>query len=256
LDDGKKKIAATGELHRKRTELLIPSDADMVSGRAKLHPFDPWDTKELLSEAESIKDKHPSKDAAIKALREARKHQQLVTLLEALGLDPKDQSAGWKAFLSLAEIHYNVGRLVHRPSRKKYEHEWTKKDEYELLYWVGKLVKEDGLSERKAVNAIADEQVFPYHERQIRERHAGTPSKIAQRTALWRQYQRLKPMENSIRKSQSLERALGIMETEFESYLSSLEIEAIWEPPPHNSRTTAPAKTHRGRTPGKSVRRH
>jgi hypothetical protein len=94
------------------------------------------------------------------------------------------------------------------------------------------------------VELIADEQLFPYHERGARERHAGEPSRVARRNALWRKYQRVKPSKDSLCDSQSLARAMGtVQESAFEGYLSTLVTDWLLTPftgdkPPRLKRRT------------------
>src|SRR5262249_3008987 len=98
---------------------------------------------------------------------------QVAKLLQALGCDPNDPNLWRNAFIDLAYLHHNVGRLVHhRRSVRSNAASWTLRDERILLCGVTALVAQ-GDSERAAINYIADSKVFPHQERMAWQRPAG-----------------------------------------------------------------------------------
>jgi hypothetical protein len=208
---------------RKPLEVLIPSDEELELERKKLRKFESWDTKELFSQVNIRKNQYSTRDEAITAVRNERKHQQIIELLALLGIDPTERCAGWKAFIKLAEIHHEVGRVVHRfPQYDAHTKVWTQRNEFELLYWVNEFVN-IGWSERAAVYEIADNETFPYLEQFKWERRLGGPSRAARRNALWKKYMRIKPSKTSLYYSQTLESALGApTASQFEDDLSLL----------------------------------
>jgi hypothetical protein len=100
---------------------------------------------------------------------------------------------------------------------------WTVEDNSLLLLGLTALVG-TGMSLRSAVNFLADEKVFPHHERQPSQRQSGQATRVARRNALWRQFQRL--LSQSKEEDDPLARALGIGASEAEDWLTQLDIRA------------------------------
>src|SRR5262249_17301187 len=214
------------ESKRKRTErrsksVLLPSEDTLTAERKQLPFFEPYETRELLADAARTNNGNAS-HAAIADVYDQHCRGQTVQLLRALGCDPNDEQFWAKAFMKLARLHHNVGRLVHRlrlPSNAK---AWTMEDESILILGVYKLVQ-TGLSEREAVRIIADAEVFPYYERQASQRPSGQASRVARRLALWRKYQRLRKQS---RGPDPIARQLGIGVTDFEMFLTGIGLPA------------------------------
>jgi hypothetical protein len=215
--------------NQKGLELLIPSAESIDTERGRLPIFDPWDTKELLSEAQAKRDQYSTKDKAISGILAEKIKQQAFELLSSLGIKPTAEFDGRKAFLRLAAIHHNVGRLVyHHAPNKAHSREWTRNDEIDLLYCVEQLVK-IGSTEREALRLIADEQCFPYHERRMPDRHSGKPSRDARRNALRKKYYEMKASLHD--STNSLERSMGTpFESNFEERLFSLVSDCFYKP--------------------------
>ena len=147
---------------------------------------------------------------------------QITQLFRALGCDPNDGQVWPKAFMKLARLHHNVGRLVHRLRSRPNAKVWTPEDESNFLLGVYAPVQ-TGLSEREAVRRIADAKVFPYYERQSSQRPSGHASRIARQRALWRKYQRLRAQS---RGPDPIARQLAIGVTDFEMFLTGLGLPA------------------------------
>ena len=142
--------------------------------------------------------------------------------LRALGCDPNDGQFWPKAFMKLARLHHNVGRLVRRLQSRPNAKVWTPEGESILLLGVYALVQ-TGLSERAAVRTIADDKVFPHYERRSWQRPSGQASGRVRQAALWRKYQRLREQS---RGPDPIARQLAIGVTDFEMFLTSLGLPA------------------------------
>jgi len=226
----RKSSSATTRVER---QFFIPSDLELESTVGKLPVFEPCDSANLLAEARTKRGmRHTPLDAAIDQIRNERKAAQLSELLAALGIDPAEKSAGWKAFVRLAELHHHVGRIVYRPKKHSPNGKWTENDESDLLHWVKELMNcSEPCGEREAVNiiadAIADKNVFPYDPQKGGPVGPlkGNPLKRARRNALWRKYQRIKGARRGSNESTwvSLVSLCGGFESAFELNLFYLE---------------------------------
>jgi hypothetical protein len=206
--------------HRKGQRWLMPAKSDVELARRKLPIFDPYDTRKLLADA-----RQSSADGSLddRITKSYNKHcrTQLAKLLRALGCDPNDANFWRSAFVKLASIHHNVGRLVHRPARPTQNaSSWTPLDEAVLLCGATALTQL-GDSERAAIRYIADNGIFPHHERRPSERLSGQATKNARRDALWQKFQRLK-RDAQLRPDRMAD-ALGRSRSTFEVWLSLLE---------------------------------
>jgi hypothetical protein len=173
---------------------LIPVGIEALRGE---HQFEPFDTKELLTQARELAEsRNIAPNDAVNEVLSAKEKDQLGELLRWLQCDASDENCWRSAFVKLARIHHNVGRLVHRRSANTLSaRTWTSEEEAILLISVNRL-KERGYSEREAIQLLADTRVardkwvFPHSERRSYER---TPKETARSRegALWRKYMRL-----------------------------------------------------------------
>jgi hypothetical protein len=161
-------------------------------------------------------------DAAIVEVYNQHRRDQVIQLLRGLGCHPNDKQVWPKAFMKLARLHHNVGRLVHRLGLRPNAKAWTAEGQSTFFCAVVASVQE-GLSEREAVRRIADANLFPYHERQSSQRPSGDASRIARQQAHWRKYQRLRAQ---LKGPDRIGRQLGIGVTNFEMILAGLTLPA------------------------------
>jgi hypothetical protein len=201
--------------------VCLPAEDTLEAERKQLPFFEPYETRKLLADAARAHNGNAS-DAAIAEVYDQHCRAQIAQLLRALGYDPNDKQFWPKAFMKLARLHHNVGRLVHRLRLPPNAKAWTMEDESLLLLGVYQLVQ-TGLSEREAVRKIADAKVFPHYERQSWERQSGQASRRARQLALWRKYQRLREQSKG---PDSIARQLGIGVTNFEMFLTGLGLPA------------------------------
>jgi hypothetical protein len=204
--------------HRSRS-FCLPAEDTLQAERKRLPFFEPYETSKLLADA-AIASKGNASDAVIADVYTQHYRAQIAQLLRALGCDPKDQQFWPKAFMKLARLHHNVGRLVHRQRLPAHANNkaWTVRDESTLLCGVYALVQ-TGLSEREAVRTIADAKVFPHYEQRSWLRPSGRTSRIARQQALWRKYQRLRERSKG---PDPIARQLGLGVTDFEMFLIGL----------------------------------
>ena len=110
-------------------ELRLP-DYDVL--RQKLPKFEPYDMRQLLTDARKLmrEQKVTLDEAAVLAL-DKRRRSQVLELVKALGLDPTSKNFWADAFLKLAGIHHNVGQVRHQQQRPrpKNARTWTTRDE-------------------------------------------------------------------------------------------------------------------------------
>jgi hypothetical protein len=203
---------------RSRSVCLPPEDS-LEAERKQLPFFEPYETKRLLADAARANNGKAS-DAAIAKVYNERCRAQTIQLLRTLGCDPSDKQFWPKAFMKLARLHHNVGKLVHRLGLRPKA--WTLQDEATFLCAVFASVQ-GGLSEREAVRRIADAKVFPHYERQSSQRQSGHPSRIARQQALWRKYQRLRAQSKA---PDRIGQQLGIGVTDFQMILTGLTLPA------------------------------
>jgi hypothetical protein len=206
----------------KRSRLFeLPAEDILEAERKQLPFFEPYETGKLLADAARANN-GPASDAGIAEVYDQHWRDQTAQLLRALGCDPNDKQIWPKAFMKLARLHHNVGRLVHRLRSRPNAKVWTPEDESKFLLGVYALVQR-GLSEREAVRRIADAEDFPHHVRQPSQRPSGRASRIARQQAHWRKYQRLRAQS---RGPDPIARQLGIGVTDFEMILAGLGLPA------------------------------
>jgi hypothetical protein len=206
----------------KRSRLFeLPAEDILEAERKQLPFFEPYETGKLLADAARANN-GPASDAAIADVYNEHWRAQIIQLLRALGCDPNDKQIWPKAFMKLARLHHNVGRLVLRLRLPLNAKTWTVEDESTFLCMVYASVL-GGLSEREAVRRIADAEDFPHHERQPSQRPSGRASRIARQQAHWRKYQRLRAQS---RGPDPIARQLGIGVTDFEMILAGLALPA------------------------------
>jgi hypothetical protein len=112
---------------------LLPSDDALAGAREKLPFFEPYDTRQLLADAER-ENNCKATDATLQALYIRRCRIQTAELLRALKCDPHDVQVWAHAFIKLASLHHNVGRLVHRRGGARANAKaWMPNDESLLL---------------------------------------------------------------------------------------------------------------------------
>jgi hypothetical protein len=112
----------------------------LAGAREKLPFFEPYDTRQLLADAER-ENNGKATDATLQALYIRRCRVQTAELLRALKCDPHDVQVWAHAFIKLASLHHNVGRLVHRRGGARANAKaWTPNDESLLLLGVAALV--------------------------------------------------------------------------------------------------------------------
>jgi hypothetical protein len=107
-------------------QALLPDDANIAAQRQALPHFDPYDTRQLLVDAEArVKaarstGKRVSLDEAVIQAHKRLQARQIDELTQAMGLDPRSPNFWRDAFVRLASIDHNVGRLIHKwtPGKK------------------------------------------------------------------------------------------------------------------------------------------
>jgi hypothetical protein len=167
-------------------ERLIPPPEELDTQRQRLRQFPPYATHELLAAAHKRESIKLTLDEAITLVHEERTNSQLTQLIEQLGLDPAAPDCWRDGFIRLAKLHHNVGRLIHRWTRKHNNAaEWTIAEQIELLWRVADFQRQ-GKSEREAVELVARGKL---RARRIPGRHASSKSRFR---AFWQKYMRLK----------------------------------------------------------------
>jgi hypothetical protein len=154
----------------KRSRLFeLPAEDILEAERKQLPFFEPYETGKLLADAARANN-GPATDAAIADVYNEHWRAQIIQLLRALGCDLNDKQVWPKAFMKLARLHHNVGRLVHRLRSRPNAKVWTPEDEANFLLGVYALVQR-GLGEREAVRRIADAKVFRITSDNLRNGH-------------------------------------------------------------------------------------
>jgi hypothetical protein len=126
-------------------QFLLPDGKIMAAKRRMLPTFPPQDTRQLLAEARSIADSERiAFDDAVKRAHRALKAKQVEGLTRVMGFEPESPTFWRDAFMRLAELHHNVGQLVHH---------WTPVDKSQKPYLV-KLWEQISFVER--VEAMSD----------------------------------------------------------------------------------------------------
>jgi hypothetical protein len=185
-----------------QNDFLIPTEATMDLWRQRLSHFSPYKTKELLADAQALKNETATLDDAISIALHKRKQIQVAKLLTELGFDSSNKDIWRDAFIKLAEIHHNVGRLLVQSFNKQISQgAWSQHDEAKLLREVFVLLNREH-TQRSAIRIIADSGRLPYQERmpgqRINRRAARDANQDwrstqdARRDALWQQYQRIR----------------------------------------------------------------
>jgi hypothetical protein len=133
-------------------------------------------------------------DAAVLAALRRRNEVQMQKLLRSLGVDPSRPDAWVRGFFLLAYYHHGVGHFAWHPRRtNRNAAKWTPAEDLELLREVI-VLKQDGLSERRAIAKIAADskkmRLFPYREQKARYFPKGT-DRARREAALWAHFQKL-----------------------------------------------------------------
>src|SRR5258705_10913233 len=108
---------------RSRSVCLPPEDS-LEAERRQLPFFEPYETKRLLADAARANNGNAS-DAGVAEAYDQHWRDQAVQLLRALGCDPNDKQIWPNAFMNLARLHHNVGRLVYRLRSPTNAKVWT-----------------------------------------------------------------------------------------------------------------------------------
>jgi hypothetical protein len=117
----------------KRSRLFeLPAEDILEAERKQLPFFEPYETGKLLADAARANN-GPASDAAIADVYNEHRRAQIIQLLRALGCDLNDKQVWPKAFMKLARLHHNVGRLVHRLRSRPNAKVWTPEDESNFL---------------------------------------------------------------------------------------------------------------------------
>ena len=207
--------------NRRSRSIYLPTEDALEAERKQLPFFEPYETKRLLADAARANNGNAS-DAAIADVYNKHLRAQTIQLLRALGYDPNNKQCWPNAFMKLARLHHNAGRLVHRLRLPPNAKAWAAEDESALLCAVYASVQ-GGLSEREAVRRMADAKTFPHYERQSWKRPSGHATRIARQLALRRKYRRLRAQSKG---PDPIGRQLGIGVTDFEMSLIELGLPA------------------------------
>jgi hypothetical protein len=208
------------QVRKSRSKIsLFPTDHKVKTARSKLPVFEAHDLRSLISEAKT-NDKVDFDSAFLFAFRR-RNDTQMQDLLRHLGVDPSKSDAWLRGFFHLAVLHHGVGHLAWYPRRtNRNSATWTLTHDVALLCEVGAL-KEQGFSERRAINKLAADpkkrQLYPYRMRG----HFSTGREQQKREDALRA--RLQKLKSSPR-GEGLARALGLHRWDLRSTeLSSTE---------------------------------
>jgi hypothetical protein len=177
--------------------LLIPKTAELNAVRSGLPKFKPHDLRALVKEAVA------GGNAAFVSAFRRRNQEQMNDLLRSLGVDPSLPDAYKRGFFLLAHYSHRLGHLAWYPRRtNRNAATWTHEHDWVLLMGVGRL-KAEGLSETKAVKAIASDpklgRYLPYREQTNRKESHFSRQNAAKRraAAIWRRLQQLKKDSSS-----------------------------------------------------------
>ncbi len=159
-------------------ERLLPDNAEIEARYKALKARVSFrrDAKKLLEQARIVaQSERITVDEAMGVLRSFLRERQSVELIQAMGLDPNEPDAWREGFMQLAEIHYDVSRLVHRwkPSRKK-----TKPTREQLSILVAvreRIDRGEANSERDAIWQLAKEGDLPYRPQRLGQGDPGYP---------------------------------------------------------------------------------
>jgi hypothetical protein len=144
-------------------QALVPDDAHIAAQRQALPNFNPYDTRQLLADAEALAKeagttgKRTTLDEAVTRAHKRLQARQIDQLTQAMGLDPRSPLFWRDAFLGLAAIDHNVGRLVHMwtPGEKNIKSPQNKSWKQIYVKRVDALVERVGDSEREIFKLLA-----------------------------------------------------------------------------------------------------
>lgn len=156
-------------------------------------PFEPLDFRDIVARARR---KTPGRsDRAFQSIVGEITRRQLNSLLKGMGIKRTDPVGFQKAFVTLAFALLGVGQVAWRPRSPSKRRPTL--DDYARLYWsVKRLIKGGEKSERRAIEALASEnvEVFPYRPHQDTKISPGT----GRSAALWQAYMKAKRRETAI----------------------------------------------------------
>jgi hypothetical protein len=229
-------------------QAVLPADDEVASKREALRVFDPCDTMIFLEDARARTGSGIVTDDAVEQAMHELETDQVQELARAMDLDPQSPDFWKNACIRLAQIHHNVGRLVHRWTPRKGTHKssLTKKriilrhvdatmsinagrkdvitqENHKRIRWENAATKKNKMSERKAIRLLAKSQKLDYRD-QMRGRKRNTDK--AREEALRRAYYRAKkslatgPLGVTSTKEASMEAARL---SNFERLLQSIE---------------------------------
>ena len=162
---------------RKKRIALFPGNQRFKAKRKKLPVFKPLDVRSLIRDAGNS---DGAEFALLTAFRR-RNEIQMEELLRHLGLDRSHPDAWQKGFLHLAHYHHGVGHIAWYPQRtNRNAATWRMEHDFVLVQQVAMLTRK-GLSERRAIKALAADrkkrQLFPYRRQQQRHHPRGAEQK-------------------------------------------------------------------------------
>jgi hypothetical protein len=207
---------------------LLPSEETIKQQQQALPQFQPYDAEELKHDAQTLMENRKlAPGLAIDAARSEKEAKQVQQLLACLGSDPNNPD--WQAaFLALARLYCNVGRLSQRLLGPHLQAQtWTRQADIVLVKEVIRREEELG-SERAALEAIAKDATYqkllPYRPQNPGTR--GTKRSVRERVnALRKRLERIKQAH----RGDSLGRQLGMIRPEEEL---QYRIWYLFNPPP------------------------
>ena len=186
-----KQVSTSPPLANRSSETLVAPDERILKRlRNRLRPFQPLNLREIISEAKA------SGKLSAEQVRKKRADAQIRQLLQILGLQA-DESPNWEqAFYRLAVVLLGVDHVIFTPRRGKGSSlKWDELAQILLFGMMYRLTKQ-GLSERKAIEAIAADPTrwgqLPEIEQRKRPRYGGKIEQSRRKAALWRQWTRVK----------------------------------------------------------------
>ncbi len=166
--------------------LLFPSKEWLHKKKSRLPQFKPHDLRQLIRDATEIPSDLGDLDVRVILACRRRNDTQLQTILHVLGCKESDPNKWQKAFFSLSTILFGVGHISWRPKRTNQNSaEWTGELELALLMKIEMLMRPERMSERKAIQHLVNQRVFPY--RPQTGRHFSKMRENAKRCAALRQ---------------------------------------------------------------------
>jgi len=158
-----------------------------------LPTFPPQDTRQLLAEARLLADhERISLDEAVMKAQRALKTKQVEELTRVMGFEPESPTFWRDSFMHLAELHHNVGQLVHQ---------WTPIKKTETSYFV-KLWQQVTFVERVEIlsASIGKRETFRRLAKSIRSGSRNSKDDRAREAKLARAYYRAKQKIALVRK--------------------------------------------------------